>query len=92
MDLLTNYFITYNINYVYNYKKFTKGVVVFKIALTIAAIGSSISQGKSKGPMFNKPLFLELSNLYLLANNALKCYLCLSTGHIRANYPLKKAS
>jgi hypothetical protein len=43
MDLPTNYFITYNVNYIYNYKKFAKGVIVFKIALTIAAIGSSIS-------------------------------------------------
>jgi len=39
MDLFTNYFITCNVNYVYNYKKFAKGVVVFKIALTIAAMG-----------------------------------------------------
>ena len=43
MDLPTNYFITRDINYIYNYKKFAKGVVVFKITLTIAAIGSSIS-------------------------------------------------
>ena len=42
MDLLTNYFITCDINYVYNYKKFAKGVMVFKIALTIVAVGSSI--------------------------------------------------
>ena len=66
--------------------------MVFKIALTIVAIGSSISQSNSKGPTLNKPLLLELGNLYLLANNALKYYLYLSTGYIRANYPLKKAS
>ena len=42
MDLPTNYFITHNVNYVYNYKKFAKGVIVFKIALTIVAMGSSI--------------------------------------------------
>ena len=42
MDLLTNYFITYNINYIYDHKKFIKGVVVFKIALTIVAIDSSV--------------------------------------------------
>ena len=42
MDLLTNYFIICDINYVYNHKKFIKGVVVFKIALTVAAAGSSI--------------------------------------------------
>ena len=42
MDLPTNYFITCNINYVYNHKKFAKGIVVFKIALTIAAAGFSI--------------------------------------------------
>ena len=42
MDLLTNYFITRDVNYVYNYKKFTKGVMVFKIALTIVAIGSGV--------------------------------------------------
>jgi len=43
MDLPTNYFITRDVNYVYNYKKFAKGVVVFKIALTVATIGFSIS-------------------------------------------------
>ena len=37
MDLPTNYFITCDVNYIYNYKKFAKGVVVFEIALTIAA-------------------------------------------------------
>ena len=42
MDLPTNYFMTYNINYIYNYKKFTKGIMVFKIALTTAAVGSGI--------------------------------------------------
>jgi len=43
MDLPTNYFITRDVNYVYNYKKFTKGVIVFKIALTIVSIGFSVS-------------------------------------------------
>jgi len=66
--------------------------MVFKIALTIVTISFGISQGNSKGPILNKPLLLELSSLYLLANNALKYYLYLSTSHIRANYPLKKAS
>jgi hypothetical protein len=42
MDLPTNHFITRDINYVYNYKKFAKGVMVFKIALTVAAVGSSV--------------------------------------------------
>ena len=42
MDLPTNYFITCDINYVRDYKKFAKGVVVFKIALTVAAAGFSI--------------------------------------------------
>ena len=42
MDLPTNYFITRDVNYVYNYKKFTKGVIVFKITLTIAVIGLGI--------------------------------------------------
>jgi len=42
MDLPTNYFITRNVNYVRNYKKFVKGVIVFKITLTIAAIGSNV--------------------------------------------------
>ena len=92
MDLPTNYFITHDVNYVRDHKKFAKGVVVFKIALTIAAVGSSISQSNGKGPTLNKPLLLELGSLYLLANNAPKCYLCLSTSHIRANCPLKKAS
>jgi len=92
MDLPTNYFITRDVNYIRNYKKFTKSVIVFKIALTIAAMGSGISQGNSKGPTLNKPLLLKLGSLYLLANNALKYYLCLSTGYIRADYPLKKAS
>ena len=43
MDLFTNYFITCNVNYISNHKKFVKGVMVFKIALTIAATDSSIS-------------------------------------------------
>jgi len=42
MDLPTNYFITYDVNYICDHKKFAKGVIVFKIALTIAATGSSI--------------------------------------------------
>ena len=42
MDLPINYFITRDINYVYDHKKFTKGVVVFEIALTVAAAGSSV--------------------------------------------------
>jgi len=42
MDLPTNYFITRNINYIYNYKKFAKGVIVFKFALTIVTTGFSI--------------------------------------------------
>jgi len=92
MDLPTNYFITYNVNYVYDYKKFAKGVVVFKIALTIATIGSGVLQGNGKGPILNKPFLLEPGSLYLSANNALKCYLYLFTGYIRADYPLKKAS
>ena len=66
--------------------------MVFKITLTIVAVGSGISQGNGKGPALNKPLLLELGSLYLLANNTLKYYLCLSTSYIRANYPLKKAS
>jgi len=65
--------------------------MIFKIALTVAAIGSSILQGNGKGPILNKPLFLKLSSLYLLANNTLKCHLYLFTGYIRANCPLKKA-
>jgi hypothetical protein len=56
--------------------------MVFEIALTIAAAGSSVLQGNSKGPALNKPLLLELSSLYLLANDALKYYLCLSTSYI----------
>jgi hypothetical protein len=43
MDLPTNYFITRDINYVYDHKKFAKGVMVFKITLTVAAAGSSVS-------------------------------------------------
>jgi len=42
MDLPINYFITYDINYVYNHKKFAKGVVVFEIALIVAAVGFSV--------------------------------------------------
>jgi len=42
MDLPTNYFITRDVNYVYNHKKFTKGVIVFEITLTIAIMGFSI--------------------------------------------------
>ena len=42
MVLPTNYFITYDVNYVRNHKKFVKGVVVFEIALTIAAAGSGV--------------------------------------------------
>ena len=42
MDLPTNYFITHDVNYIYNYKKFTKSVVVFKIALTVIAAGSGV--------------------------------------------------
>jgi hypothetical protein len=42
MDLPTNYFITCDINYIYNHKKFAKGVIVFEITLTIAAVGSSV--------------------------------------------------
>jgi hypothetical protein len=92
MDLPTNYFITYNVNYVHDHKKFAKGVIVFKITLTVAAMGSSVSQGNGKGPILDKPLLLKLSSLYLSANDALKCYLYLSTGYIHANCPLKKAS
>ena len=90
MDLPINYFIIYNINYINNYKKFAKGVVVFKIALTVVAIGSNILQSNSKGFIFNKPLLLKLNSLYLLANNTLKCYLCLSTNYIYINYLLKR--
>ena len=84
--------MTRNINYICDYKKFAKGVMVFKIALTAAAVGSSVLQGKGKGPTLNEPLLLELGSLYLSANDALKCHLYLSTGHIRADCPLKKAS
>ena len=35
--------MTRDINYIYNHKKFAKGVVVFKITLTAAAAGSSVS-------------------------------------------------
>ena len=42
MDLPTNYFITRDVNYIYNHKKFAKGVIVFKITLTIVAVGSSV--------------------------------------------------
>ena len=42
MDLPINHFITRDVNYVYNYKKFIKGIIVFKIALTVAAIDSNI--------------------------------------------------
>ena len=42
MDLFINYFMTYDINYVHDHKKFIKGVMVFKIALTIAAAGSGV--------------------------------------------------
>ena len=65
--------------------------MVFKITLTIAAIGSGISQGNGKGPTLNEPLLLELNSLYLLANDALKCHLYLSTSYIRADCPLKEA-
>ncbi len=92
IDLPTNYFITYNINYVHNHKKFVKGVVVFKIALTAAVISSSILQGNGKGLALNKPLLLELGSLYLLTNDTPKCHLCLSTSYIYADYPLKKTS
>ena len=92
MDLPINHFITYNINYIYDHKKFVKGVVVFKIALTVTVISSSVLQGKGKGFALDKPLFLKLGSLYLLANDVPKCYLCLSTGYICADYPLKKAS
>ena len=42
MDLPTNYFITRDVNYICDYKKFAKGVVVFEIALTVAVAGSSV--------------------------------------------------
>ena len=84
--------MTYDINYVYNHKKFVKGIVVFKIALTVTVISSSVLQGKGKGFALDKPLFLKLGSLYLLANDAPKCHLYLSTSYIHANCPLKKAS
>ena len=91
MDLSTNYFIIYDVNYIYNHKKFAKGVVVFEIASTVVAAGSSVSQGNSKGLAFDESLLLKFGSLYLSANDALKCYLCLSTSYMHANYPLKKA-
>jgi len=91
MDLLINYFIIYDNNYVYNHKKFAKGVIVFEITLTVAAVGSNVLQGKGKGPVFDEPLFLKLSSLYFLANDTLKCYLCLFISYICANCPFKKA-
>ena len=90
MDLLTDYFITCDVNYVCDYKKFAKGVVVFEITLTVAAISSNVLQGNGKGSVLNKPLLLKLGSLYLLANDALKYYLCLFTGYIYTNCPLKK--
>jgi len=90
MDLPTNYFITRDVNYVYDYKKFIKGVVVFKIVLTVVVIGFSVSQSNGKGFILNKPFFLEFSSLYFLVNNILKYYLCLLTGYICADYPFKK--
>ena len=42
MDLPTNYFITCDVNYVYDHKKFAKGVVVFEIASTIVAAGFGV--------------------------------------------------
>jgi len=90
MDLFINYFITYNINYICDHKKFIKGIVIFKIALTVAAISFNISQSNSKGPTLDEPFLLKLSSLYLLINNALKCHLCLFTSHIYVNNPFKK--
>jgi cellular nucleic acid-binding protein len=92
MDLPTDHFITYDVNYVRDHKKFAKGVVVFEIASTVAAAGSDVSQGNGKGPALDKPLLLEFGSLYLSANDAPKCHLCQSTGHMRADCPLKKAS
>ena len=43
MDLPTNYFMTRDVNYVRDHKKFVKGVIVFEIALTAAAVGSGVS-------------------------------------------------
>ena len=91
MDLSTNYFITCDINYISNHKKFAKGVEVFEIALTVTATGSSISQGNGKGFTLDKPLLLKLGSLYFLANNTLKCHFYLSTSYMRANCFLKKA-
>ena len=42
MDLPINHFITCDVNYIYDYKKFTKGVVVFEIVLIVIAAGSSV--------------------------------------------------
>ena len=42
MDLPINHFMTYNVNYIYNHKKFIKGVVVFEIALTVVVVGFDI--------------------------------------------------
>ena len=92
MDLPTNHFITYDVNYVCDHKKFAKGVVVFKITLTAVAINFNILQGKGKGLVLNKPLFLKLGSLYLLANDAPKCHLYLFTGYIYTNCPFKKTS
>ena len=91
MDLPTNYFITRDINYVYNHKKFAKGIMVFKIALTVAATGSGILQGNGKGPALDKPLLLEPSSLYLSANDVPKYHLYLSTGYIYTNCLFKEA-
>ena len=57
IDLPTNYFITCDVNYVYDYKKFIKGVVVFEIVLTVVAVGYNVLQGNGKSPILNKPLF-----------------------------------
>ena len=92
MDLPTNYFMTYNINYIYDHKKFTKGIVVFKIILTAVVIGFSVLQGKGKGFILDKSFLLKLDSLYLLTNNAPKRHLCLFTGYICADCPLKKTS
>ena len=42
MDLPTNYFMTCDVNYICDHKKFAKSVMVFEIALTVAAAGSSV--------------------------------------------------
>ena len=76
MDLFINHFMTHNINFVYNHKKFAKGIVVFKIALIAAAIDFGVLQGKGKGSILNKPLLLKLGSLYFLANDVPKCHLC----------------